>query len=262
MHRFRLLFLSIIGGCLLLALIGVLAPPGLAALLDLAPGIPARPESLDQLGTLLGIYAAGGCELPCFLGFRPGQTTADEVIAFAPPAVDPGTGASFQTGYHFYGRHIPYSSPDLAMRFIVEGGLLAQTVVELRNASGQWLDRGFSLPALLAREGTPTQVFMRRNESQVYVFLFYEAGATVIGYTFPVGYKAAGSSPGPSRQFCPGAGPIQAIRLQLQDGAVDGRRAAAVLDGLPTVERLTGLDTATFVRRVVEEPGVCIELGR
>jgi hypothetical protein len=89
------------------------------------------PQTLNDVQ--LRMISNESCQLPCFWGFRPGETTGDEVLSFVQPIEDyNGRGDRYDVAYDFSIDH--GEEPIVTLAFSIRNERLALLQVILRNS--------------------------------------------------------------------------------------------------------------------------------
>ena len=255
-----LVLLAVIGAGIFVAMIvGEVVP------LPLDP--PFAPDNLPQLQTLMRIYAGNsGCTLPCFWGFRPGQTSMDTVAAFLPAAFNTGVldrshGVDYAFGETGNERYYTEFSLDFT---VSDAGVLDLMEVYMFDLQ-DWLPADtYELSHLLAAMGAPSEGYLsvRMSAARVYLSLIYEDARAIITYTFRLG-RERGTAKAPI-QLCYGPESSEALLLRLladdKRPLRDAQRATTMRDSIVPVEALTGLDPEAFARHIVAHPDECLDL--
>ena len=228
---------------------------------------PPIPDNLSQLQTLMRIYASSsGCSLPCFWGFRPGQTSVDTVAAFFPTPFDPVIlERSHGVDYAFAPGGEPRYTTAFSIDFTVsDAGVLDLMEVYMFDLQ-DWLPTDtYELSHLLAAMGTPSEGYLsvRITAARVYLSLIYEDARTIITYTFRLGRERE-TAKAPI-QLCYGPESSEALLLRLladdKRPLRDAQRATTMRDSIIPVEALTGLDPEAFTRQIVAHPDECLDL--
>lgn len=213
--------------------------------------LPERPETLADIQTLLQ-EENSNCQLPCFWGFIPGQTTEEEVIEFLQPIAIGNNAPELQ--YVF--RQAEGEDPIFWLSFGITEGVVSTTNVTLENPS-EWLpSETLELPHLLSIMTSVPSAYLDINITtrRVFITLAYEEGVFA-EYAFEL--HSIGESLAESDfQFCPVLDENYLILLRLRNGNID-----SLLRGARTpLETMTGTEVEEFVEQIIENPGECIDL--
>jgi hypothetical protein len=268
MKNRQLLYLGV--ALLLVAVVGVLLAMRVASLLPIPLGLPlpSTPSNLEQLQALMSIYSGDeSCSLPCFWGFRPGQTRVEEIASFSPPDFDyTNLDHRYNIDYSFVEDGGDSRRPTMWMAFTIDDGLLYQTEVFLENPAN-WLPvETFELPSFLERTGSPTEAYVsiNINQSRVFLGLLFEESHSLAQYSFQLEYEEEGFSPDVPYLLCPSLNFTRHVRLWLRDGDIGNLRETArpevAINRVLPVEVMTNLNPEDFTQQVVENPDECIEL--
>src|SRR5690606_11430507 len=210
------------------------------------------------------------CELPCFLGIRPGATTGDELIALLAERLDVDDGSSVVNfrGVINYPLTLSFQQGALFVNFRGYNNTLSRmNVVLIGNEN--WLEayNPFELSAVVNTLGTPSKIYVAINGGNPLISLLtlvYESQEVMVQYTIELP-DITSSTP---ISICPSPDNITRIEAWL-DSSLSRRSVLDYLEPSPddydgfganwTLERMTGVDTDTFVSRFTSEFNACLE---
>lgn len=233
---------------------------------------PTLPVSHNDLIPILqGLIADPDCELPCFLGIRPGETTGDGLITLltAYLDVDDGSAVVNARGAINYPLALFFEQGALFVNFRGNDNTLSRMNVVLIGAKN-WLEayNPFELSAVVNTLGTPSKIYVAINGGNPLVSiltLVYELQEVMVQYTVELP-DIPSSMP---ISICPSPDNIVRIEAWL-DSNLSRRSVLDYLEPSPddydgfgsnwTLERMTGVDIGTFVSRFTRDPNACLEV--
>jgi hypothetical protein len=213
--------------------------------------LPERPETLSDIQSLLQ-KVDENCQLPCFWGFIPGQTTEAEVIEFLQPAAIGNNAPEL----HYAFREEPGEESTFYISFGVEDEMVSSISVILDTPS-EWLpSETLELSHLLSIMTSVPVAYLDINITTRTVFLTlgYEEGVFA-GYAFELHFIGESLAKA-DFQFCPVLEQNHFILFRLRNGDIN-----SLLRGDRTpLETMTGIEVEDFVAQIIANPDECIDL--
>ncbi len=221
------------------------------------PSAIATPPGTDPIEQVLWLYETNnGCQLPCWWGIVPGQTTWETAERFFNSFVSDIYSAPSPQLTN-YSPHIllpsqvfnvSFTHPTYTVREGIVDSIL--TSVSIGDTPDGYLIQ-YDLSSLLASYGQPTEVWLftypapfEHNDLPFIVVLFYpQQGITAL-------YSDNGVRQGDIVQGCPQVDPVDILSLRLPDLTLtfeDEIRGTSALErDYLSLEEATGMDVATF----------------
>jgi hypothetical protein len=212
--------------------------------------------TLDNRGILGLIDTNGGCQLPCWWGIEPGNTTSEQARAFLKTfstalTVDGEAGFSeldgkvrFDVGY-IVEYDLPGSSGQGEFRFEVWD----ETVVRIYVGPATTQYR-YTLDQLLTKMGKPTQVFLEAKHDAMGTTIPFDLILYYPNRRFFAGYPIKAVETGDRIRACPAKvapGLIMwAPEYQIESRLADEMLGPDARPGLQTLEDATGLSIDDF----------------
>jgi hypothetical protein len=203
----------------------------------------------------------GGCRLPCWWGFTPGETLWQTAEAFF---VSMGKTIWHypQTSYTvFY--DIPDRQHDHYQNYFVEDGIIDMIEVAAAPPVGEDGDyaygdprfaedwKSYMLPQILEAYGLPQQIFLETYKSgpdrlPFRLLLFYPDPGFLVNYEGPTGEDGRGAwvEAGEAIHFCPWRSDVT-LSLWSSERAMTFADLVPVIDSLVNPDRLRSLEEAT-----------------
>ena len=227
--------------------------------------LPSSPETLIDVQALM--FSDADCHPPCFWGFRPGYTLADEILAFVQPEIDDSNMDEKYEIEYFFTR--AYEKDwTVTILFNVEDELLSMIDVTLHEPS-EWLPSDtFQLSTILVEMDVLPEayLFISLPQRRLYVTLVYDDAGVVTQYAYKLGLRGYTASPTGDEPYllCPHPVLNDFTMLWFQDG--NGRDLyeykVAITNSSSdwSVEQMTDLTIEQFVDQIITNPRKCIEL--
>jgi hypothetical protein len=138
---------------------------------------------------LLSLYQNnGGCELPCWWGITPGETSWQEVNSLLSPLGNYGTWRLGRGALYYFQFVTPESMWDFGIGYIEPDITVIEGIVEDINISSRWVMPSFdySLSGILATLGYPTEIWLYAEAESIgylhfdLVLFYKDTGVTVL----------------------------------------------------------------------------------
>jgi hypothetical protein len=227
-------------------------------------GLPARPETLSDIQALLQSDGED-CQLPCFWGFRPEQSTEDEVLDFLQPQA---VGSNVPELIYYFTD--PESQERLfSLNFGTQDQLVKSISVIIREPDSWLPTETLQLTDIISAMPSEPEIYFSINLSQRRYFLTLAYNEGVLAdYAFELQVEGGVVSQNIDNPFlfCPTLDRTELIDLDLANADAQtllensGTQQFISMDLVWTIECMTGLSVDEFIQQVIENPDECIEL--
>lgn len=221
--------------------------------------LPERPETLADIQRMLQEMGEI-CQLPCFWGFRPGDTTEEEIVEFLQPVAIGNNAPEL----HYAFSEDPEQESLFYINFGVTDGVVSLTTVILDRPS-EWLPpQTLELPYLLSTTTSVPYIYSGINITTRRIFITIIRDGVYAQYAFELHIEGALLES--NLHFCPvpEENPLILFRLRDQDAdfLVEEYGIPEMVSRNKTwpIERMTGMEVQEFVDQIIESPNECIEL--
>ncbi len=237
-------------------------------------------EKIELLSTVQGLIAEDiTCELPCFWGFKPGQTTNREVESFVhdnfrdklsvgqTPSSDGVLHRSLSLTFNS-------TSPLQAMgiNFTFKGDILSLLNINLSYPENWLPENRFQILNLLKTvEFSDTYIATHISTGSIGLVLISQDKNITVQYGFPLKVEGNVVSPLIDRPLllCLAPDSTDHINLWLQNGKTDEpfdwlasnpQIPNSSLKIFQPIKWMTGLEADQFITRIIDNPDKCVEM--